>query len=153
MRLFFLVCFFCVDLCVFAAEERATAWVALKRIYPGEKLIPEFFKLQEVDVSQGWAKEVRTDLLPKEINLSQLEARQSILEGQFALLSGVQKIPDIKRGERVQVRLISGGVALSTSATAEEPAYVHGSVHVMTGKTKRVLVGVLLEDKSVEVKL
>lgn len=129
------------------------AWVAQKRIFPGERLSQDVFVLREVNVSTGLAREYRGVLLPKTANLSQLEARQSILEGQFALSSGVQKIPDVRKGEPVQIKLTAGGIILTTSGIAEEPSYIHQPVRVLTSKSKRSLTGKLMSDGTVEVKL
>lgn len=127
--------------------------VAVKRIQPGEKLSPEMFVIRDVNVAMGMAREYRGGILANDVNVTHLEARQTILEGQFPLVSGVRKIPDIRRGEMVQVRLKSGDVILNTTGVAEEPAYLDGNIRVMTSKTKRELNGKLLPGAVVEVSL
>lgn len=129
------------------------AWISVKRIGPGEPLKPEYFVKREIDVSSGMAREYRSLLLPIGTSFDRLESRQTILEGQFAVTSAIQKAPDIRRGEMVRVQIKSGTIILSTQALADEPAYVDGPVKVTTLKTKRQLSGKLLKDAVVEVKL
>jgi flagella basal body P-ring formation protein FlgA len=129
------------------------AWVAVRRVLPGERLSPDQFVKQEVDVAQGMAREYRGVILPPSGKLEGLESRQTILEGQFALSSGVQRVPDLRRGEAVRVNLVSGEVVLSTSGVAQEPAYVDGSVRIVASKSKKEMTGTLRENGVVEVKL
>jgi flagella basal body P-ring formation protein FlgA len=129
------------------------AHVALRRILPGERLDPEAFALREVDVAQGMLREFRGVLLPKDSDLAHLETRQTILEGQPALSSGVVRVPDVRKGEAVQIRVFSGALTLSTSGVAEEPAYLDSKIRVMTAKTKRELTGKLRSGGVVEVQL
>ncbi|MBC7693353.1 MAG: flagellar basal body P-ring formation protein FlgA [Methylotenera sp.] len=127
--------------------------VAARRIQPGERLSPELFIAQDVNVATGLAREYRGIMLPRDADLTRLETRQTILEGQFALNNGVQKVPDIKRGEGIVIRMLAGEIALSTQGTAQEPGYVDGTIRVLTLKTKRELVGKLRAGGVVEVKL
>ena len=129
------------------------AWVALHRVHPGERLIPENFISQEVNVATGMPRENRGVILSKETSISGLEARQTILEGQYALSTGVQRVPDIRRGEPVRVRMLSGMIQLSTLGTAQEPAYLNGQIRVLTNQSKRELIGKLCADGVVEVQL
>lgn len=128
-------------------------FTALRRVLPGERLSPEMFSVQDVNIATGQAREYRGVLLPKDTDLSRLEARLSILQGQFPLTTGVQKIPDVRRGESIRIKLIVGGVVLSTLGTAEEPAYIDKQVRITANKTKRQLVGTLKQGGIVEVKL
>lgn len=129
------------------------AWVAKRRILPGEKLSVQAFDKKEIDVAQGMAREVRGLLLSPGARLSQLESRQTLLEGQPVLSSAVQQVPDVHRGEAVQIRMVSGGVTLSTGGTAEEAATLQGLVRVLTQRSKRVLTGKLMDGGVVEVRL
>ncbi len=134
-----------------------SAWlevpVAINRVRPGERLSPDLFNIQEVNIARGMAHEYRGAILSKNSDFARLEARQTILEGQFPLTTGVQPIPDIRRGDSVRVRLISGALTLSTIGIAQEPGYVDHSIHILASKTKRELVGTLAADGVVEVKL
>ncbi len=127
--------------------------IAKRRILPGEKLTEEFFSSQELNLALGNGYEYRGVVLPAETDLSRLETRQTIIEGQFLISSAVQKIPDIRRGDAVRVQLISGGLTLSTLGTAEEPGLIDQNVRVMTTSTKRSLAGRLRAGGIVEVNL
>jgi flagella basal body P-ring formation protein FlgA len=129
------------------------AWVAVHRVHPGEKLTSEMFTRRDINVATGQAREYRGVILEPETRLAGLEARQSVLEGQFLTSSAVQRTPDIRRGDAVRVQLISNGLSLSTLGTAEESAYIDGNVRIMASKTKRELLGKLLPGGIVEVKL
>jgi flagella basal body P-ring formation protein FlgA len=129
------------------------AYIATKRIGPGEKIDPKSFEKKDVDVSRGQARELRGVIFPSEDSLKGLEARQTILEGQFLTSTAVQKTPDIKRGDLVNIRVISGGLIVDVQGTAEESAYLEGQVRVLAMKTKRELVGFLKPGSVVEVNL
>ena len=133
------------------------AWVptqiALRRIHPGEVLNQDYFSPQSTNIAKGQGRDYRGILFPQKMAINGLEAIQTILEGQFLLTSSVQKMPDIRRGDSVRIQVVSGGLTLSTSGTAEEPGYIDRKIRVMTAKTKRELVGQLKSDGIVEVTL
>lgn len=129
------------------------AWVALKRIPPNERLSADVFVQQEVNVADGQARDLRGMILGPETQFGSLETRQTILEGNYALSNAVVKTPDVRRGDAVRIRLTAGGVVLSTTGTASEPGYLENSVRVITSKGKRELVGRLIENGTVEVRL
>ena len=128
-------------------------WVAGRRVLPGEALAVDALKVQEINVAEGMAHEYRGILLAPTEDLSRLEARQTLLEGGFVTSSAVRKIPDLRRGDVVRLEILSGGIRLSTSAQALEPASTQQRVKVQTVKAKRELVGVLKEGGIVEVTL
>jgi len=128
-------------------------YVAQRKIRPMEKLRSEDFMLQTIDVAQGLAHEYRAMMLSPTVELAKFEARQTILQGQYPLSSGVQRIPDVKRGDAVRVTLISGEIELTTSGIAQEPAYYDSAIRVSTQKTKKELMGKLLPNGTVEVRL
>ncbi len=134
-----------------------SAWVpariAVKRVHPGELLRNEWFITQKINVSSGPAREYRGILLSLDHDLSKLESVQTIMEGQFLTSSAVRNVPDIRRGDSVRIHLIKEGMTLSTQGTAQEPGYVNRQLRVLTGKTKRELLGQLQPDGIVEVKL
>lgn len=136
-----------------AFSAMVPAFIANSRVRPGEKLSASNFKLQQINVAHGLAYEYRGLMLSPETNLDQFEARQTILEGQYPLSSGIQKIPDIRRGDSVRVQLMSGDIQLTTQGTAQEPAYLNGAVRVLTNKTKKELIGKALDNGVVEVRL
>lgn len=129
------------------------AYVAARRIMPGEKLSSEHFTQQQVDVASGIGREYRGVIYSSASPVSRLEARQTVLEGQFLTTTAVQKIPDIRRGDSVKLQVVAGSLSVSTSGVAEEPAYIDGRVRVISTKTKREFIGRLLENGVVEVQL
>lgn len=134
-----------------------SAWmparVAVKRVRPGQRLEGDQFRLQDVDVASGLGKEYRGVILDPLTPIARLEARQTILEGQFLVSNAAQKVPDLRRGDAVRLQIVSEGLSISLSGTAEEPAYLDGQVRVMAGRAKRELVGRLVSEGVVEVKL
>ncbi len=129
------------------------ARVAQKRIRPGDQLTAENFTLQSINVAQGPHREFRGVMLADTVRIEELEATQTILEGQVLLSSAVQKIPDIRRGDSVRIHLTSGGLTVTTLGTAQEPSYVNRRVRVLTAKGKREFLGYLQPDGVVEVRL
>jgi flagella basal body P-ring formation protein FlgA len=129
------------------------AYVATRRVMPGEKIDAIYFTRKTVDVARGQARELRGVIFPAAESLAGLESRQTILEGQFLTTPAVQKTPDLKRGDSVSIRIISGGLTLNVQGTAEESGYLDNRVKVMALKTKRVLTGQLKAGSVVEVSL
>lgn len=127
--------------------------IALRRVSIGQKLLPEIFSFQEIDVASGQAAEYRGAILDEHIDLQTLETVHTVLEGSFLTTSGTRKIPDIRRGDAVRVRVVSGPLLLSTSAEALETGYLDDQIKVLTKDTKREMVGQLKPDKIIEVKL
>ena len=127
--------------------------IAIRRVQPGERLTKEIFDVQDMNVATGSAHEFRGLILPASTDFSSLEARQTILEGQYPVSSGVRRVPDVKRGDSVRIQLDTGSVTLSTLGVAEEPAYINGQVRIVASQSKRQFVGKLLEGNIVEVKL
>jgi flagella basal body P-ring formation protein FlgA len=127
--------------------------IATHRIYPNTKLRNEDFRVQEVNVASGSAREYRGVMLPADTRFSSMQSKQTILEGQYVVSSAIQQAPDLRKGDSVRLELISGDLVLTTQATAEESATIGSQIRVVTTKTKRELVGIVKEDHSVEVTL
>ena len=136
-------------LIAFAAWKMAP--IAQRRIRPGEKLSAGAFVIQEINLALAPHKDLRGLILPADTDLSKLEANQTILEGQYPLTSAVRQTPDVLRGDAVKIRILSGGLTLSTSGVADEPGIMGGNLRVLSGKTKKQLMGKLMSDRSVEV--
>jgi flagella basal body P-ring formation protein FlgA len=141
------------------AEGRVkfSAWlsarIAIRRILPLEPLKSELFHKQNIDVSTGQAHELRGLIITDSADLSNMEAVQTIIEGQPLVATAIRRVPDIRRGESVKIELKSQGMTLSTLGIAEEPAYINRQVRVMTLKNKRELLGRLQPGGVVEVNL
>lgn len=138
-----------------AFSAKVKAFVAKRRIQPSMKLTPDLISLQDVDVTQGMNAELRGMFLTQEQekNIPNLETRQTILENQPLLTSSVQKIHDIKKGDPVRVKLISGDVILSTSGISSEAGYKNSVIHVLTLPSKKDIVGKFVGDGIVEIRL
>lgn len=128
-------------------------FVAVKRIHPGDKISTRDFQIQTINVAQGLAYQYRGVMLGTKESIDGLQARQTILEGQYPLTNGVERVPDIRRGDTVQVKILSGEIILSTMGTVQEPGYLNKNIRILTQKMKKELVGLLKEGGIVEVKL
>jgi len=128
-------------------------WVASRRLMPGETIKREDLSRQWIDVSTGLARESRGVLLPADAPIEHLEARQTLLEGGFVTSAAVRRAPDLRKGEPLKIRLQSGAIEVTAQGVAEESASQGETVRVQSLKTHRTLVGRLLEDGSVEVRL
>lgn len=135
----------------FTAWQRA--WVPSSRVIYGQKVSSGTVDAASVNVTYGQNRELRGLFLAADSDISRLEARQTLLEGQPILSSAVQKIPDVRRGESVKLVVRSSGLELATPATAEESSHIGEPVRVTTQKSKRTLTGRLIGDGVVEVKL
>lgn len=129
------------------------ARVPVRRVLPGEKLQGDQFSLQEVNVASGAMREFRGVILNQNTDISHLQARQTLIEGQPLLSSAVERVPDVRRGDSVRLKIVSNGLTLSALATASEAGYLNGPVRVLTAQTKRELSGKLISSGVVEVKL
>ena len=133
------------------------AWVSakmpIKRVSPGEKLRAEFFRSALVNVAAGPAHEYRGILFDDAADVTGFENIQTLLEGQVLTLSAVRRVPDIRRGDTVQIQLRSAGLVLTTQGFAGEPGYRNSPVRAVTQKTKREVTGVLRAGSVVEVQL
>ncbi len=134
-------------------QAMVPTFVAVKRIHPGDKISRGDFQIQTINVAQGLAYQYRGVMLGTRETIDGLQARQTILEGQYPLSNGVEKMPDIRRGDTVQVKILSGEILLSTLGTVQEPGYLNKNIRILTQKTKKELVGQLREGGIVEVKL
>lgn len=136
-----------------AFSAKANAYIPKKRILPGEALQREDFMVQKVEVATGFLAEVRGLLLNTDESLVGLEARNTLIEGQALLSSTVQRIPLLKKGESVRLKVVAGGVSLITQGVAEEPGQLNQKIRVTSVRTKRTLMGKLIEGGTVEVEL
>lgn len=128
-------------------------FVASKRVHPGDKLSRGDFQIQPINVAQGLAYQYRGIMLGVKEKIEGLQARQTILEGQYPLSSGVERVPDIRRGDAVELKILSGEIQLSTMGQVQEPGYLNQNIRVLTQKSKKELVGRLKDGGIVEVRL
>ena len=134
-----------------------SAWqevpIANRRIRPMEALDASAFQSETVDLATGAAHAYRSIILSINSKWEGLEARQTILEGQYPLSTAVQKIPVIRRGQEIPIRLLSNDLVITTTGTADEPGDIGALIHVTAKKTKKQLSGIVSADQVVEVKL
>lgn len=135
----------------FAAFKKT--FVAKRRVQPGETIHAGDFDLQEVNVANGLAHDSWGLFVSNESALKSTEAKQTILEGQFLTSNQVRNAFDVRRGDSLKVKLISGEIALSTLGVVQEPGYIGESVRVITAKSKREFTGRLTAHNTVEVSL
>jgi flagella basal body P-ring formation protein FlgA len=128
-------------------------WIAKRRIRPSEALKREDFLMEEVDLTEPLIHEVRGLIISGKTELEPFESRVTILEGQFPITSGVQKIPAVKRGDLIKLLVKSGELELSVPGIVQEPSQIGGTLRVLTSSTKREMTGVLRDGKIVEVNL
>lgn len=129
------------------------AWIALRRIRPTEPLTVQDFQVEEVSLLEPMTREIQGLILSPDAGLERMEARNTILSGQFPLTSGVQKMPDARRGDVVTIKILSGDLVLTSSGQVQEPKRIGENVRVTTQKTKKELTGILQEGNVVEVTL
>lgn len=142
-----------LDSCKVQFTAQMPTWIAKRRVRPGEKLTHDDFEKGSVDVSRGLAYQYRGVMLNEATDIDSLQARLTILEGQYPLSNGVEKVPSVRKGDIVQVKLTSGDIQLMTQAVAQEPGYEEQKIRVITQKGKRELTGMLKEGGIVEVRL
>jgi flagella basal body P-ring formation protein FlgA len=130
-----------------------TVPMAVRRIQPKEVLNSSFFSNQEVNVSAPPHRIYRGAIVDQNTDFTKYESKQTLMEGQYPLVSAIEKIPDVRRGVTLTVRLVSNGLSLSTGATALESGRVGSIIKVQSNSTKQELRGKLTEEGYVEVKL
>ena len=144
---------FQVGLTTAKVRFRAFKWVyvAKSRIRPGTRLTEELVEKKEVDVSSGFNSQYRAMMLGAKEKIEELETKQTILEGHVALSTGLKKVPDVRRGQNVRVKIKSGLLSITTSGAAQKDALAGDILRVQLRKTKKMLVGKLSKDGSIEV--
>jgi flagella basal body P-ring formation protein FlgA len=89
-------------------DVQMPAYIAKKRIYPGNALKNEDFAIAYVSLNDSFARENSSFIVPpKQQPLEGLEAKNSILEGSYILSTVLKKITAIKRGDPIQIKLSS----------------------------------------------
>lgn len=134
-----------------------SAWLvgrkAVRRIQVGEHLSEDLFQVARVDIAQGSAFEIKHSLASAQQSVDGLEARQTINEGGWLLTHAADRIPDVRKGDRIPIRLLSGELTLTTTGIAQETGVRKQRIKVISTKGKREFIGELGEDGSVEVHL
>lgn len=127
--------------------------VAIARITPRTRLRHDLFETRVINLARGSARIYRGNILSTTTSFHNLEARQTILPGNFVLASAVKPIPVVRRGDTVRVLIKAQGIVLSTSGRAQEEGSDGNKIRILTSATKRELSGKVLPTGSVEVVL
>ncbi len=130
-----------------------TGWTPVRRVSPGEALAGDVLQQRQINIAEGLAHEYRGAILTAATDPSGLEARQTLLAGDFISTGAVKTVPDIRRGDAVPLVIVSGGVRLLAPATALEPSRFDQKIRVQSLKGKREFLGVLRSGPRVEVTL
>jgi flagella basal body P-ring formation protein FlgA len=130
-----------------------TVPMAERRIQPHEHLSSDLFSIHEINVAIPPHRIYRGAFVDPQTDFSKFESKQTLMEGQYPLVSAIEKVPDIRKGMSLMIRLVSNGLTLSTRAAALESGRVGGLIKVQTISSKQEMSGKLLEDGTVEVQL
>lgn len=133
------------------------AWVsvpvATRRISPNSKLSREDYRIDQVNIATGTAREYRGVLASPHGNYEKMIAKNTIVEGQFITRTAIGHPPDVRRGEWVRVELISGMMRLSTPGVAQESAAIGETVSVLNPRTKKEISGIVRSGGIVEIRI
>lgn len=105
-------------------------------------------------------KDVRLDWLPFQENvlrhakdLSGKTLRMAVREGQVLRPFELMQEPDVRRGEKVEAAIISGGVRMNGVGQAMEAGIVGQKIRVQLDSTKRQMFGTIVAKSLVEVQM
>jgi len=79
--------------------------------------------------------------------------KQVIKEGEIIKRSMLREPPDIQRGDRVKIQLLSKDLVITTNGKAKEDGVVGNKVKVVCAMTGRLMYGIVQSPKLVTVKL
>ncbi len=127
--------------------------MAKRRIQPRELLVEEDFKMEKVDLARGLARQYRGLLLTDVHAADKIEAKNSLIQGQWVLKTMIQKIPAARKGDHLKIVIRAGDLRLLTDGTAVTEANLGSAIEVLSRSTKKQLSGILQADGTVEVKL
>ncbi|MBN21901.1 MAG: flagella basal body P-ring formation protein FlgA [Bdellovibrionaceae bacterium] len=142
-----------IDLVYVAYQATIDAWVANRRIHPKEILKENDFRREKINVAHGLNSKFKDLIVRTSRSIEGLEAKQSILSGNYVLLNGIQKKSDISRGEKIKVILRSGNLSVTTDGVAQESGFIGKKIRVMSDATKKNLLGKIESLGLVEVSL
>ncbi len=87
----------------------------------------------------------------KELNGKSL--RISVREGQALRIFELMQEPDVRRGEKIEAAVFSGGVKMNSPGQAMETGVVGQKIRVQIDTTKRQLFGTIIAKSKVEVQM
>lgn len=130
-----------------------SALSAVRRISPAERLEAALFVDQKVNLALPENRLLRGLSVSRSLDLTSLEAAQTILPGAVLTLPMTKRSPLVRRGDPIELKVTSGGVTLTTGAVAQEPGLAGERIRVLTRQTKREFSGKLISKSTVEVAL
>lgn len=128
-------------------------FVASRRLQPNQKISLDDMHVEKVDVSRGSSRDIRGVLLSENQYHPRLQAKRTLLEGQFVTVDAIERMADVRRGDRIKISIQSENMNLNASGIAQESARNGEKVRVISVETKREFTGELRENSVVEVKL
>jgi flagella basal body P-ring formation protein FlgA len=126
---------------VLRAEMQAA--VVVKAMDRGQLLNPEAIAFQWVPYQEN----VVRDAASLEKQILRITARP----GQVLRIYDLTRDPDVKRGERVEASVVSGGVKMNSAAQAMESAAIGQRIRVQLDTTKRQVMATVIGRSKVEV--
>ncbi len=123
------------------AEVQAA--VVVKAMERGQLLNPEAIAFQWVPYQEN----VIRDPASLEKQIVRITARP----GQVLRVFDLTRDPDVKRGERVEASVVSGGVKMNSAAQAMESAAIGQRIRVQLDTTKRQVMATVIGPSKVEV--
>lgn len=139
--------------CVVSHKAYRKGFVSKRRYRPGEVLTQQDFEAREIDVAQFLPFEAKQEYLDQPLQDGAYEAYATILEGRPLLASQVKAAPKFRKGDRVRLEIISGGVHLETSGVAQEIGYVAQPLRVRMHSNLKEVTGVVTPDGRVKIEL
>ncbi len=122
--------------------------VATKKLTRKQRLRPSWFTTELLETTHIAHAPLKT--LPED---RAVQAKVIIPAGKMLTENMIEPVPLVSRGQRVELLISAGAVALRTYALAQEPGNAHEWIRVWALETKRVLRGVVTPRGRVRVEL
>jgi flagella basal body P-ring formation protein FlgA len=83
--------------------------------------------------------------------MQNVRAKGSVLAGKIITATMVEQTPDVKRGERVTLNVMSHGIMVCALGQAKEDGYIGSKVKVVNISSNKILVGIIRDKGIIEV--
>jgi flagella basal body P-ring formation protein FlgA len=129
-----------------------------RKVLPGEILTEKNTVVDEIDFALPENKPFKGQIVhPEKAEYSSFQgryrAKQTLLPGQPIPTYGIEKIPDMERGQKLRLSIISNGLKLETSGTAMEPGNIGALIKVLSDKNKKEFSAKIKSASEAEVEL
>lgn len=121
--------------------------VATRDLARSDILDRDDFKIEWRDASQLRGQAMRAQ------DIHHQNVRTNIKEGEVIYSSQLQKESMVAKGDRVKVRVVGSGILLTVTAQATEAGAKGQTIKVVNSDSKKEFLGVVVDDKEVEVRL